>query len=120
MNEYDNISQIDLNKESIDKIEYVRMIEKLMHIMMYTRSNIAFALKKLTQFMSDFFKRHNYEIKTLLKYLRFNFNILIIYRKENDEIIQLVNYSNANYVFDKSDKKSTINQIFMFKGEPIS
>ena len=47
INEYDNISQIDLNEESIDKIEYIRMIEKLMYMMMYTRSDIAFALKKL-------------------------------------------------------------------------
>ena len=47
INEYDNISQIDLDKESIDRIEYIKMIEKLMHMIMYTRSNIAFALKKL-------------------------------------------------------------------------
>ena len=79
INEYDNISQIDLNEKSIDKIEYARMIKKLMYMMMYTRSNIAFALKKLTQFISDLFKRHNYEIKTLLKYLKFNFNMSIIY-----------------------------------------
>ena len=87
INEYDNISQIDLNKESIDKIEYIRIIEKLMHMMIYTKSNIAFALKKLAQFISDFFKRYNYEIKTLLKYLRFNLNISIIYRKKSDEIV---------------------------------
>ena len=87
MNKYDNISQIDLNKKSIDKIEYARIIEKLMHIMMYTRSNIVFALKKLAQFISDFFTHHNYKIKTLLKYLRFNFNILIIYQKENNEVV---------------------------------
>ena len=96
------------------------MIEKLMYIMMYTRSNIAFALKKLIQFISDFFKRHNHKIKTLLKYLRFNLDISIIYRKKSDEIVQLINYSNANYVFNKSDKKSTMNQIFMLEGESIS
>ena len=120
INKYDNISQIDSNEESIDKIEYVRMIEKLMHMMMYTRSNIAFALKKLTQFMSDFFKRHNHEIKTLLKYLRFNFNISIIYRKENDEVVQLIDYSDANYASDKNNKKSTMNQVFIFEDESIS
>ena len=76
---------------------------------MYTRSNIAFALKKLAQFMNDLFKRHNYEIKTLLKYLRFNFDMSIIYRKRSDEIVQLIDYSNTNYVSDKSDKKSTMN-----------
>ena len=58
-----------------------------MHMMMYTRSNIAFALKKLTQFMSDFFTRYNHEIKTLLKYLRFNFDMLIIYQEGNDEVV---------------------------------
>ena len=87
MNEYDNISQIDLDKESIDKTEYVRIIEKLIHMMMYTRSNIAFALKKLTQFMSDLFKRYDHEIKALLRYLRFNLNMLIIYREGNNEIV---------------------------------
>ena len=54
---------------------------------MYTRSNIVFALKKLIQFISDLFTRHNYEIKTLLKYLRFNFDMLIIYWKENNEVV---------------------------------
>ena len=84
------------------------MIEKLMHMMMYTRSNIVFALKKLAQFMSDLFKRYNYKIKTLLKYLKFNFNISIIYRKKSDEVVQLIDYSNANYASDKNDKKSTM------------
>ena len=106
INEYNNILQIDSNEESIDRIEYIKMIKKLMYMMMYTRSNIAFALKKLTQFMSDFFKRYNYKIKTLLKYLRFNFNISIIYRKGSNEVVQLIDYSNANYIFNKSDKKS--------------
>ena len=120
MNEYDNISQIDLNEESIDKIEYVRIIKKLMYMMIYTRSNIAFTLKKLTQFISDLFKRYDYEIKILLKYLRFNLDMSIIYRKESDEVVQLIDYSNANYVSDKNDKKSTMDQVFMFKGGSIS
>ena len=63
------------------------MIEKLMYIIMYTRSNIVFALKKLTQFISDFNTRYNYEIKTWLKYLKFNFNMFIIYREESDEVV---------------------------------
>ena len=87
INEYDNISQINSNEKSIDKIEYTRMIEKLMYIIIYIKLNIAFVLKKLTQFMSDFFIYHNHKIKTLLKYLRFNFNMLIIYRKESDDIV---------------------------------
>ena len=88
--------------------------------MMYTRSNIAFVLKKLTQFISDFFKRYNYKIKTLLRYLRFNFDMLIIYRKRSDEVVQLIDYSDADYASDKNNKKSTMNQVFIFKNESIS
>ena len=87
INEDDNISQIYLNEELIDRIEYARIIEKLIYMMMYTRSNIAFALKKLTQFISDFFTRYNYEIKALLKYLSFNFNMLIIYREKINDVV---------------------------------
>ena len=87
INEYDNISQTDLNEESIDKIEYIKIIEKSIYMMMYTRSNIAFALKKLIQFMSDLFKRHDHKIKTLLKYLRFNSDMSIIYREKSDKIV---------------------------------
>ena len=63
------------------------MIEKLIYMIIYTRSNIAFTLKKLIQFINNFFIRYNYEIKTLLKYLRFNFDILIIYRKKSNEVV---------------------------------
>ena len=80
-----------------NKIEYARIIEKLMYIIICTRKNIAFALKKLIKFINNLFTRYNYKIKTLLKYLRFNPDMLIIYRKKNDEIVQLVDYSNANY-----------------------
>ena len=91
-----------------------------MYIMIYMRSNIAFALKKLTQFINDFFKRYNHKIKTLLRYLKFNFDILIIYRERSDEIVQFIDYLNANYVSNKNNRKSTINQVFIFDDESIS
>ena len=96
------------------------MIKKLMYMMMYTRSNIAFALKKLVQFMSDPFKRHNYKIKTLLKYLKSNPDMSIIYREKSNEVVQLIDYSNADYASNKNNKKSTINQVFMLRDGPIS
>ena len=46
--------------------------------------------------------------------------MLIIYRKKNNEVVLLIDYLNANYVSDKSDRKSIINQIFMLKDESIS
>ena len=48
LNNYDNISPADSDEQKIDSIDYSRVIEKLMHMMIYTRSDIAFALGKLS------------------------------------------------------------------------
>ena len=47
-NDYDDISLADSDEQKIDSIDYSRVIEKLIHMMIYTRSNIAFALEKLS------------------------------------------------------------------------
>ena len=83
LNGYNNISLANLDEELINNIEYSRVINKLIHIIIYTRSNIVFTLNRLAQFISNLIARYNYEVKTLLRYLRSNSNILIIYR-END------------------------------------
>ena len=47
LNDYNNISLVDLDEELIDSIEYSRVISKLIHIIIYMRSDIAFALDRL-------------------------------------------------------------------------
>ena len=47
LNGYNNISLTGLDEELINNIEYSRVINKLIHMMIYTRSNIAFALNRL-------------------------------------------------------------------------
>ena len=77
-------------------------------MIIYTRPNIAFALEKLSQFMSNFAVRHNHGIKTLLRYLRFNANMSIVYREGDKNTIRLINYFDTDYAADTRDRKSTI------------
>ena len=79
-----------------------------MHIIIYTRSDIAFAFNRLAQFISNLITRYSYEVKTLLRYLRSNSNILIIYRGNGNEATQLIEYLNIDYAMNKSDRKYII------------
>ena len=47
MNNYNIINPATLEEERIDREDYARVIDKLIHIIIYTRPDIAFALKKL-------------------------------------------------------------------------
>ena len=120
LNGYDNISSANSDEELIDSIEYSRVINKLIHIIIYTRSNIAFAFNRLAQFISNLAARYSHEVKTLLRYLRLNSNISIVYRENGNKATQLIEYSNINYAINKSDRKCIIKQIFMLNEESIS
>ena len=108
LNNYDNISSADSDEQKIDSIDYSRVIEKLIHMIIYTRPDIAFALEKLSQFISNLAVRHNHEIKTLLRYLRFNANMSIVYREGDKNTIRFINYFDADYAADIRDRKSTM------------
>ena len=48
LNNYDNILSAASDEQKIDSIDYSRVIGKLIHMMIYTRSDIAFTLEKLS------------------------------------------------------------------------
>ena len=108
LNDYDDISSAGPDEQKIDSIDYSRVIEKLIYMMVYTRSDIAFALEKLSQFMSNLAVRHGHKIKTLLRYLRFNTNMSIVYREGDKDTVRLVGYSDVDYAADTRDRKSTM------------
>ena len=120
LNDYDDISSADSDEQKIDSIDYSRVIEKLMHMIIYTRPDIAFALEKLSQFMSNLAIRHDHEIKPLLRYLKFNADIPIVYREDDKNTIRLIDYFDADYAADTRNRKSTIKQVFMLDSDSIS
>jgi hypothetical protein len=53
----------------IDTTEYQHAVGKLMYAMILTRPDIAFTLRKLSQYMSNLCERHRKALKKLLRYL---------------------------------------------------
>jgi hypothetical protein len=71
--------------------------------MITIRSDIAFAVNKLAQYMSNPVKFHQTAVKHLLRYLRLTKDMQIRYKPETPN---LVSYSDVDYEEDKSDRKS--------------
>lgn len=118
IHKYDTIRLADADDPRIDSTNYARVISKLIHAMVYTRPDIAFSLGKLYQFMSDPAEYHGHGMKTLLRYMRSTVNRKIKYGGELPP--SLTGFSDADYAADKTDRKSTLRQVFMFAGGPVS
>ena len=117
MNGYDSIQPATDEEARIDTTEYARIIGTLMHLMVHTRPDIAFALGKLSQFMKDPTERHGHGVKALLRYIRSSCDRKITYGKGEPK---LIGFSDTDYTADKADRKSTLGQVFIFAGGPIS
>jgi hypothetical protein len=82
-----------------------------------TRPDIAFAINKLAQYMSDPTDYHQSTVKHLIRYLRSTKDMEIRYKPENPN---LIGYTDADYGGDKLDRKSTTGNVFLLAGGAIS
>ena len=70
--------------------------------------------------MNNLAVRHGHGIKTLLRYLRFNADMSIVYRGGDKNTVRLVDYFDTDYAADIRNRKSTIEQVFMLDSDSIS
>ena len=103
----------------IDMTEYQQGIGSLMFAMVLTRPDIAFAIGKLSQYMSDPAEHHGHALKNLLRYLRSTVTMKLRYGP-GGEHSQFVIYSDADWASDIVDRKSVSGSTAMFYGGPIS
>ena len=117
MNEYDAIRFFVLIDERINIKNYQYVIDKIMYATIHTRFNIAFAIERFNQFLNDSTKHHDENLKHLLRYLRFiiNFELML----KNNESFKIVEYSDSNYVNDKSNRVFIFDYVYILESESI-
>ena len=122
MNDYDSLKSTKSNDERINSKEYQHKIEKLMYVVIHTRSNIVFALERFNQYLNDFAIHHDKTLKTLLRYIRFIFDFDLVYdlKLNNNESFKLKTFANFDYVVDKLNRKSILDYHYMFVEESIA
>jgi hypothetical protein len=103
--------------ESINQLEYSRIIGSLMYITNCTRPDIAQAINKLSRFTSNPGADHWKAVVRVLKYLRYTQNYGLHYTRFPTV---LEGYSDANWISDTKDSKSTSGYVFKIGGAAVS
>ncbi|KAL0320072.1 UNVERIFIED_CONTAM: Retrovirus-related Pol polyprotein from transposon TNT 1-94 [Sesamum radiatum] len=99
------------------QIEYSRIIGSLMYIMNCTRPDIAYAVNKLSRFTSNSSKNHWKGLIRVLRYLKYTSNYGLHYTRYPTV---LEGYSDANWISDSKDTKSTSGYVFTIRGDAVS
>ena len=103
--------------ESISQLEYSRVIGSLMYLMSCTRPDIAYAVSKLSRYTSNPGTDHWKGIVRVLKYLRFTRSYGLHYTRFP---AVLEGYSDASWISDIKDSKSTSGYVFTLGGAVVS
>jgi Reverse transcriptase (RNA-dependent DNA polymerase) len=117
--DYESFRPATKDDTRINITEYQQGIGSLMFAMVLTRPDIAFALGKLSQFMSDPVEHHGHALKNLMRYLNSTITQKLCY-SPGGAYKHFVVYSDADWASDKVDRKSISGSVVMFYGGPIS
>jgi hypothetical protein len=90
------------NDTRINMTEYQQGIGSLMFAIVLTRPDIAFTLRKLSQYISDLAEHHGHALKNLLRYLRLTVTMKLRYRLGGVHS-QFVVYLDADWASDTVD-----------------
>ena len=103
----------------VDIKEYQKLIRSLMYAQIYTRLDIAFALDKLNQYISDPAEHHLVKAKYLLRYIRTTADVGINFGPEPKKKRNFYRFTDVAYANDKQDRKLTFGYVFKLAKGPI-
>ncbi|KAL2460097.1 Beta-galactosidase 3 [Abeliophyllum distichum] len=103
--------------EPVSQLEYSRVIGSLMYITNCTRPDIAYIVNKLSRFTSNPSVEHWKALNRVLRYLRHTVEYGLHYSRYP---AVLEGYTDANWISDTKDSKSTSGYVFTIGGGAVS
>lgn len=103
--------------ESVMQLEYSRVIGCLMYIMNCTRPDIAYAVNRLSRYTSNPANEHWAALLRVLGYLKKTTNFSLNYERYP---AVLEGYTDANWISDSKESKSTSGYVFTLAGGAVS
>ncbi|XP_038904408.1 secreted RxLR effector protein 161-like [Benincasa hispida] len=107
----------DHEGKKVNSTIYKQMVGSLMYLTT-TRPDIMYAVSLISRFMESPTELHFLAAKRILRYLKGTPGLGILYQK--GEKLNLVGFSDSDYVGDLNDRKSTPGYIFMLGSGAIS
>jgi len=103
---------------SDDVLPYREAVGSLMYLMVGTRPDLAFAIGKLSRFVSCYGKEHWAAIKRVLRYVKGSVNKGLAFDKNSSCVLQ--GCSDADWAGDHETRRSTTGFTFIFGGAAVS
>nr|KYP66838.1 Retrovirus-related Pol polyprotein from transposon TNT 1-94 [Cajanus cajan] len=109
------------NEASVDGTLFRQIVGSLRFIC-HSRPEIAFSVGLVSRFMNDPRQPHLVAAKRILRYLKgtLGYGIMFSHQTKEDDGLRLVAYSDSDWCGDLVDRRSTMGQVFLFSGSPIS
>jgi hypothetical protein len=101
----------------VDQLRYSQIIGSLMYLASATRPDIAYAVSKLSRFVSNPGSEHWRALERVMRYLVGTINYGIYY--SGDPKV-LEGYSDANWISDADELKATSGYVFTLGGGDVS
>ncbi|XP_062021418.1 secreted RxLR effector protein 161-like [Rosa rugosa] len=109
-----------LEKKEMDKRPYARLVGSLMYAQVCTRPDIAFSVGVLARYKSNPGNDHWVAGKKVLRYLQKTKDYMLVYRRIEDQDLEIIGYTYSDYKGCIDDLKSTSRYIYMLAGGAIS
>ena len=103
------------NEPRIDQRKYQKRIDSLMYAMIETRSDIAYAIGKLSQYCQNPSMRHRTALDRVLRYLKRTVDLALLYDKTASPIC----YADASYGDNQIDRKSTYGHTLLIENGAV-
>ncbi|KAM5574982.1 hypothetical protein ABKV19_014096 [Rosa sericea] len=109
-----------LERKNMQNMPYARLVGSLMYAQVCTRPDISFAVNMLSRYQSSAGHAHWVAGKKVLRYLKKTKSHMLVYRRIEDQELEVEAYTDASYKSDSDDLKSTSGYIFVMAGGAIS
>ena len=103
--------------DSVSQLEYSRVIGSLMYITNCTRPDIAYSVNRLARYANNPGKEHWFALIRVLRHLKYTVEYGLQYIRYPSVI---EGFSDANWISDSLESKSTSGYIFTLGGGAIS
>ncbi|KAJ0843621.1 putative RNA-directed DNA polymerase [Helianthus annuus] len=114
----DTSQHLKKNKgDGVAQLEYSRIIGSLMYLMTCTRPDLAYAVSRLSRYTSNPCADHWKAITRVLRYIRYTRDYGLHYTRQ-PAVIE--GYTDANWISDNKDSKSTSGYVFTLGGAAIA
>ena len=114
--------QFDVSDENepAGGVPYREAVGSLMYLMTGTRPDLAFAIRRLSQYVSSPCKHHWIALKRVLRYVRGTSDYGILYHGNDIDKLTLDGFYDADWGGSRNDRKSTAGYVFKMYGGAIS